>query len=90
MISDISFSGEEVGKINLPAVKAVIKKYNIDGICFESNLRNLTDRICHSKTLYTLAPLVYYAALMRYTKKMTDSQDYKMNFPTAEFPLMRR
>ena len=83
LISDISFSNEEVGKIDLPAVKTVIKKYNIDGICFESNLQNLTDRICHSKTLYTLAPLVYYAALMRYTKKMTDSQDYKMNFHNA-------
>lgn len=83
LMSEIVFSEEPVGEIDLQKVKSAVLPYEISGECFEDNLENLTDRICHSPNLFKIAPLVFYVALMRYTKKMTDSQDYKMNFSKA-------
>lgn len=83
LMSEIVFSDEPVGEIDLGKVKVVLLEYGFSGECFEENLDRLTDRICHSPSLYKVAPLMYYAALMRYTRKMTDVQDYKMNFTAA-------
>lgn len=83
LISDISFSDNPVGQINLSKVKCAIKPYKIKGVCFDSNLKNITERICRSESLFRLAPLVLYVALMRYTKKMVDTQDFNLNFKNA-------
>ncbi|MCM1524899.1 MAG: hypothetical protein NC120_10630 [Ruminococcus sp.] len=83
LASEIEFLSEPVGEIDMGKVKAVLLEYKFSGECFEDNLEKLADRICRSPSLYKIAPLVFYAALTRYTKKMTDVQDYKMNFTAA-------
>lgn len=83
LMSEIVFNDESVGEIDLDKVKLAVMSYNIDGECFDDNLKRLSERICLSPELFKVAPLVFYAALMRYTKKMTDTQDYTMNFPKA-------
>lgn len=83
LMSEIVFNDEPVGEIDLDKVKLAVMSYNIDGECFDDNLKRLSERICLSTELFKVAPLVFYAALMRYTKKMTDTQDYTMNFPKA-------
>lgn len=83
LMSEIVFNDEPVGEIDLDKVKLAVMSHGIDGECFDNNLKRLAERICLSPGLFKTAPLVFYASLMRYTKKMTDTQDYTMNFPKA-------
>ena len=86
LVSDIHHSDTPVGEINFPLLQRTVHSLSFKGEALEDDLRALTDTITHSPELYSIAPLVYYAALMRYTHKMQSDPDYTPNIPA----LLRR
>lgn len=79
IISDITRSEETVGEIDFRLLQRTVYNLGFRGEQLENNLRMLTDIITHSKELYRIAPLIYYSALMRNTKKMQSKEDYEPN-----------
>ncbi len=83
LISDITFCDDPVVRIEKNALLKELRKKNFNGDQLDDNLSNLCNKIEHSPELAALAPLVFYAALTRYRRKMLDTPGFEMNFSKA-------
>ena len=79
IISHITYSVEAVGELDFRRLQKVVFDLGFKGDALENNLKMLTDVITHSPELFEIAPVIYYSALMRNTKKMQSKEDYEPN-----------
>lgn len=76
-------SCEPLGRVSLADVKAAAAAMSLSGEYLEDNLTLLTKRVNCSRELSSIAPLVFYSAFTRYTKKLLSSPDFDMNMKKA-------
>ena len=79
LCSKITQSESSAGEIVFRKLQRSVYSLAFRGEQLENNLRVLTDIIVYSPELFVIAPLIYYSALMRNTKKMQSKADYEPN-----------
>ncbi|MBQ8781636.1 MAG: hypothetical protein IJZ72_08195 [Oscillospiraceae bacterium] len=81
IVKSISFSDKALTNINISRLyHTFCIDGGLDGAAFKDNLDFVNEKICHSKELLQIAPLVYYALFSRCRKKILKTQGYEPNF----------
>ncbi|MCM1060328.1 MAG: hypothetical protein NC452_08535 [Eubacterium sp.] len=81
---NISYSEETFLQIDLDDFHMIVTDgVGLSGEFLKDNLTYVCEKISHSKELSEIAPDVFYALLMRYRKKLSDTEGFMPNFKSA-------